>query len=105
MTPSARTAPQAASRTVGTGYLFGVPVGDLGWFATLLVSLASGFASFFATTFLGIVGLLITNMVTGRTPDYSISYRLIGLPVGIVVLAFSLLYLGFLWIRRMTRPA
>jgi hypothetical protein len=109
MTRSAPTAPNAAShpvrRTVGTGYLFGVPVGDLGWFATLLVSAASGFASFFAATFFGIVGLLFTNTVMHRAVDYSISYRLIGLPVGLLVLATALIYLGYLWVRRMLRPA
>jgi hypothetical protein len=105
MTSRAPIAPQTASRTFAGGYLFGVPVGDLGWFATLLVSFAAGFASFFAATFLGIVGLLITDMVTHRTPDFSISYRLIGLPVGLSVLAIALVYMGFLWIRRMLRRA
>jgi hypothetical protein len=107
MTPSAPLTPKAeiplASRTFGAGYLFGVPVGDLGWFGTLLVSFASGFAAFFASTFLGIVSLLIVDMVTHRTPDFAISYRLIGLPVGLLVLTAALLYLGSLWIKRMIR--
>jgi hypothetical protein len=107
MTISSPIAPKAgsstAARTLGAGYLFGLPLGDLGWFATLLVSVASGFASFFAATFLGIVGLLIANGVTHQTPDYSIAYRLIGLPVGLLVLATASSYLGFLWVRRITR--
>ena len=39
-------------RTLGAGYLFGAPVGDLGWFASLLMGTATGFAAFFAATFL-----------------------------------------------------
>jgi hypothetical protein len=100
-TPKAGLPP--ASRSFGTGYLFGIPVGDLGWFATLLVSFASGFAAFFASTFLGIVGLLVVDIATHRTPDFAISYRLIGLPVGLLVLVAALSYLGFLWVRRMIR--
>jgi hypothetical protein len=98
-------ASQPAPRTVGAGYLFGIPVGDLGWFATGLVSLAAGFASFFAATFCGIVGLLIYNMASHRTPDYAIAYRLIGLPIGLLVLVSASIYLGSLWIRRMLRKA
>jgi hypothetical protein len=105
-TPTSRgAASQPVSRTIGSGYLFGIPVGDLGWFATLLVSVASGFATFFAMTFLGIIGLLFASTTMHGTPDYSISYRLIGLPAGLLVLVVALLYLGFLWIKRMMRPA
>ncbi|MEO6802983.1 MAG: hypothetical protein ABI197_07050 [Granulicella sp.] len=93
----------ATSHSFGAGYLFGVPVGDLGWFGTLLVSFASGVAAFFASTFLGIVSLLIVDMTTHRTPDFTITYRLIGLPVGLLVLATALIYLGTLWVRRMLR--
>ncbi len=100
-TPSATQAP----RTLGSGYLFGIPVGDLGWFATLLMSLASGFAAFFAATFCGIIGLLIANTMLHRTADYTISYRLIGLPVGLFVLVVASLYLGMLWVRRILRKA
>ena len=78
-------------------------MGDLGWFATLLMSLASGFAAFFAATFVGIVSLLIYNTALHRTPDYAISYRLIGLPVGLLVLLFVGVYLGTLWVKRMLR--
>ena len=85
------------------GTLFGVPFGDLGWFATLLMSLSSGFAAFFAATFFGIMGLLIYNTATHGKADYSISYRLIGLPIGLLVLVTVSLYLGSLWFRRVLR--
>ncbi len=96
---------QPTPRTLGQGYLFGIPVGDLGWFATLLMSAASGFAAFFAATFCGIVGLLVYSAATHRTPDYAISYRLIGLPIGLLVLIAASTYLGSLWIKRILRKA
>jgi len=107
MTPLSSTTNASATpppgRTVGAGYLFGVPVGELGWFATLLVSAASGFLSFFAATFVGIFTVLLGNTIGHHTWDYAISYRLIGLPVGVLVLVVALVYLGSLWIRRMVR--
>ena len=78
-------------------------MGGLGWFATLLMSLASGFAAFFAATFVGIISLLAYNTATHRGADYAISYRLIGLPVGLMVLVIVSAYLGTLWVKRMLR--
>ena len=84
------------------GSFFGVPVGDLGWFASLLMALATGFAAFFAATFLGIVALLI-RQASGHAVDYAIAYRLIGLPIGILVAVLALAYLGTLWVKRVLR--
>ena len=105
MMPSAPISPETTRRTFWAGYLFGVPLGDLGWFATLLMSFASGFLAFFLATFLGIVGLLIANTMMHRGIDYAISYRLIGLPAGLVVLVIALVYLGSLWVKRILRKA
>jgi hypothetical protein len=90
-------------QTFGSGYLFGVPVGDLGWFASLLMSAAIGFAAFFAATFFAIFGILFYNTATHRTVDFAFSYLRVGLPVGIVVLVVALVYLGSLWVRRQIR--
>lgn len=87
------------------GMLLGIPLGELGWFQTLLMSFATGFAAFFAATFLGIMGLLVYMMATGKHPDFSLSYRDAGLPAGLVVLAVALAYLGSLWVRRKLRKA
>jgi hypothetical protein len=87
-----------AARRAGT--LFGVPIGDLGWFTTLLMGFASAFAAFFAATFCGIVTILIYNSATHGTVDYALSYRAVGLPVGLLALVIVLGYLGFLWCRR-----
>ena len=94
---------QSGPRTLGNGYLFGAPVGDLGWLASLLMGTATGFGAFFASTFLAIFGILIYNSVTHRAVDFALSYRRVGLPVGLVVMAVALGYLGMLWVKRQLR--
>jgi hypothetical protein len=93
----------AGGRVSGPGTLFGVPIGDLGWFASLLMGTATGFAAFFAATFLGIVGIGIYNSTSPGKIDFSYSYLRVGLPVGMLVLVIALVYLGVLWVRRITR--
>lgn len=90
-------------RTFGSGYLFGVPLGDLGWFATLLMSFAVGFAAFFAATFVAIFGVLFYNTATHHAVDFALTYKRVGLPVGSLVLVLTLAYLGTLWVRRQLR--
>jgi len=92
-------------RTIGSGYLFGVPLGDLGWFSSLLMSFASGFAAFFASTFFAIIGTLFYNTVMHRTVDFALTYKRVGLPVGLLALVAALAYLGTLWVRRQLRKA
>jgi uncharacterized membrane protein len=95
----------ASPRTFGAGYLFGVPLGDLGWFTSLLMSFALGFAAFFAATFCAIVGILFYNTATHHAVDFSLTYTRVGLPVGGLVLLVALLYLGTLWVRRQLRKS
>jgi hypothetical protein len=78
-------------------------VGDLGWFASLLIGTATGFAAFFAATFCGIFAILLYNLLTHRAVDYAASYRFIGLPVGVVALILALGYLGIQWVKRIGR--
>lgn len=89
----------------GAGVLFGVPVGDLGWFATLLMSLATGFAAFFAATFVAIMAILVYNTAGHHTLDFALSYRRIGFPIGVLVAVLAIGYLGSLWVRRQLRRA
>ena len=96
--------PTPANRSFGNGFLFGVPVRDLGWFASLLVSFALGFVAFFLATFIAIVVFLFRT-AGGHAVDFAQTYRYFGLPCGIVVLVASLTYLGYLWTRRITRRA
>jgi len=109
MTQNSNTAAGARTgvgpKAFGAGYLFGVPMGDLGWFTSLLMGVATGFAAFFAATFCGIVGILVWNGSTHGTVDYALSYRAVGLPVGLAVMALALGVLGTMWVRRMLRKA
>ena len=90
-------------RTSGRGYLFGIPLGDLGWFTSLVMSFALGFAAFFAATFFAIFGFLIYNTSTHHALDFVLTYKRVGLPVGLLVLVLALGYLGTLWVRRQLR--
>jgi hypothetical protein len=67
------------------------------------MSFALGSAAFFAATFLAIVGTLIYSTATHRTPDFALTYKWGGLPVGVLVLVAALAYLGTLWVRRQLR--
>jgi uncharacterized BrkB/YihY/UPF0761 family membrane protein len=95
----------ASPRTSGPGYLFGIPLGDLGLFTSLVMSFALGFAAFFAATFCAICGVLIYNTVTHHAVDFALTYKRVGLPVGLLVLVLALGYLGTLWVRRQLRKA
>jgi hypothetical protein len=91
------------ARIPGETYLFGIPIGGLGWFATLLMGAAAGFATFFAATFLGILGVAIANGAGHANLSFAASYRDVGFPVGALVLVVSLGYLITLRIKRMAR--
>jgi ABC-type dipeptide/oligopeptide/nickel transport system permease subunit len=87
------------------GALFGIPLGDLGWFASLLMGAATGMAAFFLTTFVAIVVMLVEQSATHRVPAYQMAYREFGFPVGVVVMALALGFLGVQWMRRMARKS
>jgi ABC-type dipeptide/oligopeptide/nickel transport system permease subunit len=91
------------ARAQQDGVLFGIPLGDLGWFASLLMGVATGMAAFFLTTFVAIVVMLVGQSVTHRTPAYDHAYRNFGFPVGCVVMALALGFLAVQWMRRMAR--
>ncbi len=85
------------------GVVLGVPLGDLGWFQSLLMGTAFGMAAFFLTTFVAIFAMLFYQMATHHVPAYQMAYRRAGFPVGAVVMACSLGYLGMQWMKRMAR--
>ena len=99
--PIARTAYESP-RTLGGGYLFGIPLKDMGWFASLLMGAATGFMAFFLFTFIGIVCLLASN-AGGHHPDYAVSYKYFGLPAGVLFGAVALAYLGTMWVKRQAK--
>jgi hypothetical protein len=90
-------------KTFAAGYLFGVPLGNLGWFSSLLMAVASGFMAFFAATFCAIVFILVYNSALHGAIDFALSYRRVGLPAGLLVLAIAFGYLGMLWCKRIFR--
>jgi len=91
-------AARAAAARRGT--LLGIPMGELGWFQSLLIGTAAGFAAFFLTCFVAIFVILILNTATHRNINFADSYRDIAFPVGVAVLALAYIYLGQLWVRR-----
>lgn len=98
-----RTVPIPAAspgRSFGEGYIFGIPLRNMGWFASLLIAVASGFLTFFAATFLAIFAILFYNFATHSAVDFAYSYRRVGLPCGLAVLTFAIAYLGRLWAKR-----
>ena len=103
MSQTSPPAAQATPRTFAAGYLFGVPLGDLGWFGSLLIGVASGFMAFFASTFCAIVFILVYNSALHGAIDFALSYRRVGLPAGLLVLAIAFGYLGMLWCKRIFR--
>lgn len=100
---------QVKRAPIAPGYtgprLFGAPVGDFSVLQTLLIVGATGVASFFAATFLAIVTLLVLTQVLHHNLDFSIAYRLVGLPVGIVMLLVAAVYLGTVLLRRLRHRA
>jgi hypothetical protein len=105
MTPEPQGEGIPQQRQEAKANLFGIPMGDLGWFASLLIGAAAGFSAFFAATFLGIIGIMVYNSSTHHTVDYALSYQRGGLIAGIVTLVLAWGYLGTLWVKRITRKA
>jgi hypothetical protein len=95
--------PHHVERARREGTLFGIPLGDLGWFQSLLMGLAAGFTAFFLATFLAIVGFGIYTVATHQPVDFALTYKRIGFPIGLVVGIASLSFLAVQWIRRITR--
>jgi len=81
-------------------HLFGVPIGDLGLFASVIIAGALGLIAFFLTTFFSIFGLMIHNGVSRHHITLDMSYKLIALPVGLLVLVGSFLALFIIWLRQ-----
>ena len=85
------------------GVLLGIPLGDLGWFQSLLMGTAAGFAAFFAVTFVSIISLLVYATVTHHAVDYAIAYKRIGFPAGLFVLVVALSFLAVQYARQLKR--
>lgn len=79
--------------------VLGFPLEGFGLFSSLLLAFASAFFTFFATTCIAIFSLLAWNIIGGHSVNYADTYRYVGLPAGLLVLAIALPVFATLWIR------
>lgn len=96
--------PQTAhsSRAAGGSFL-GFPLEGFSLFQSLLLSFAAAFFTFFASTFLAIISLLVWNGIGGHSVNYADSYLYVGFPAGLLVLLIALPLFGTLWLRARLR--
>jgi hypothetical protein len=87
----------------GGGTVFGFPLEGFGLFTSLLLSFAAAFFTFFATTFLAIVSLLVWNILGHHSVSFADTYLYVGLPAGVLVLIVALPVFGTLWVRAKLR--
>jgi hypothetical protein len=92
LTHIAHTAPQG-------GKILGFPLRGFGLLSSLLLSLASAFFAFFASTALAIFVLLAWNLGGRHSVNYADSYRIVGFPAGLIVLVIALPFFLVLWFR------
>jgi hypothetical protein len=85
------------------GTVLGFPLEGFGLFTSLLLALASGFFTFFASTAVAIFSLLGWNLIGHHTVNYADSYLYVGFPAGVLVLLVALPLFGVLWLRAKTR--
>ena len=86
--------------TNGNIRVWGVPVGDFGFFSSVLIAVALGFITFFGVTFLSIFGLMIYNRAGGHHVTLDTAYKFIALPAGVFMLIISLAALLGIWLHR-----
>jgi hypothetical protein len=83
----------------GAGRVFGFPLEGFSLFQSLLLAFASAFFTFFLTTFLAILTLLVWNVMGHHTVNYADTYKYVGFPAGVLILLLALPYFLFLWVR------
>lgn len=87
----------------GGGRILGFPLQGFGFFTSLLLSFASAFFTFFATTCIAIFVLLAWNVIGGHKIDFADTYLYVGAPAGLLVLIVALPFFGTLWVRAKLR--
>jgi hypothetical protein len=81
------------------GTVFGFPLKGFGLFSSLLLSFASAVFTFCLTTMVAIFALLVWRFAGHPAVDFAISYRDVGFPAALVVLAVALPFFLTLWVR------
>jgi hypothetical protein len=79
--------------------VFGFPLEGFSLFQSLLLAFASAFLTFFATTCVSIFALLGWNVFGGHTVNYTDTYRYVGVPAAVLVLAVALPFFLVLWLK------
>ncbi|HEY2859968.1 MAG TPA: hypothetical protein VGJ21_16220 [Terracidiphilus sp.] len=79
--------------------IFGFPLRGFGLFSSLLLSFASALFTFCIATMVAIFALLFYRQNGHAGVDMAISYRDIGFPASMVVLAIALPFFLTLWVR------
>jgi hypothetical protein len=90
---------QTEFRQPGGGKVFGFPLKGFGLFSSLLLSFASAIFTFCLTTMVAIFSLLAWRMAGHAGIDFAMSYRDVGFPSAMVVLALALPFFLTLWVR------
>ena len=83
--------------------MLGFPLAGFGLFQSLLLAVAAGFFTFFATTCVAIFALLGWNLIGHHAVNYADSYLWVGFPAGVLVLVVALPVFGVLWVRAKLR--
>ena len=83
--------------------VLGFPLQGFGLFSSLLLTLATGFFTFFATTFVAIFALLGWNLLGGHSVNYADTYLYAGFPAGVAALVISFVVFISLWLRARMR--
>jgi len=83
--------------------VLGFPLEGFSLFQSVLLAVASAFLAFFAMTCAAIFVLLGWNLIGGHSVNFADTYRYVGLPVGVVVLAVALPFLCVVWVRGKAR--
>jgi hypothetical protein len=94
---------QSVEHVHGGARILGFPLEGFGLFTSLLLSFAAAFFTFFASTFLAIISLLVWNVIGGHKVDFADTYLYVGFPAGVLVLLLALPYFGTLWVRAKLR--
>ncbi len=87
-----------------TAKFLGFPLEGFSLFPSLLLTLATGFFTFFLTTFLAIIALLIWDLFDSHALHYAAdTYRYVGFPAGVLALVVAFFVFGTLWLRAKLR--
>ncbi|HSZ17251.1 MAG TPA: hypothetical protein VK764_09135 [Terracidiphilus sp.] len=90
-------------RRTGAGSFLGFPLEGFSLFQSLLLAFAAAFFTFFASTFLAIMALLVWDGLLHHSVNFADSYLFVGFPAGLLVLLIALPVFGTLWVRAKLR--